>query len=95
MTISSSSAGETGESSPTGWPARACGAPGGGITACVLDDRRLVLRLTPRAADDMETETVLTVDLDLTPAETERLRIVLGEVFRGGASGPTPSLTGF
>lgn len=68
---------------------------GGGITACALDDRRLVLHLTPKAADDMGTETVLTVGLDLMPAETERLRIVLGEVFRGGASGPTPSLTGF
>ncbi|WP_440105924.1 hypothetical protein [Streptosporangium sp. H16] len=68
---------------------------GGGITACVLDDRRLVLHLTPRAADDMETETVLTVDLNLTPAETERLRTVLSGVFHGGSSDWMPSLTGF
>lgn len=66
-----------------------------GITACVLDDRRLVLRFTPKAADDMETETVLTVDLDLTPAETERLRAVLSEVFQAGTSDRMPSLTGF
>ncbi|MEU0477909.1 hypothetical protein ABZ260_01810 [Streptosporangium sp. NPDC006013] len=68
---------------------------GGGITACVLDDRRLVLHLTPRAADDMETETVLTVELNLGPVETERLRAVLGRVFRAGVSDPMPSLTGF
>lgn len=68
---------------------------GGGITACVLDDRRLVLHLTSKAADDLETETVLTVDLNLTPAETERLRTVLSGVFHGGTSDLMPSLTGF
>ncbi|MEU4534488.1 hypothetical protein AB0G15_06465 [Streptosporangium sp. NPDC023825] len=68
---------------------------GGGITACVLDERRLVLHLTPRAADDMETETVLTVDLNLTPAETEQLRTALSGVFHGGSSDRMPALTGF
>ncbi|WP_436762876.1 hypothetical protein [Streptosporangium sp. V21-05] len=66
-----------------------------GIIACVLDDRRLVLRFTPKAADDMEAETVLTVDLDLTPAETERLRTVLSKAFQAGTSDRMPSLTGF
>ncbi|MGJ6967745.1 hypothetical protein ACSDR0_38115 [Streptosporangium sp. G11] len=68
---------------------------GSGITACVLGDRRLVLHLTPKAADAMETETVLTVDLNLTPDETEQLRTVLGKVFQKGSSNSTPSLTGF
>ncbi|MFF3439538.1 hypothetical protein [Streptosporangium sp. NPDC002721] len=68
---------------------------GSGITACALDDRRLVLHLTPEAADNMETGTVLTVELDLTPVDTERLRTVLGRVFRGGSSDRMPSLTGF
>ncbi|WP_326637814.1 hypothetical protein OG884_28150 [Streptosporangium sp. NBC_01755] len=43
----------------------------------------------------METETVLTVDLNLSPVETERLRTVLGRIFRAGSSDPMPSLTGF
>ena len=43
----------------------------------------------------METETVLTVELNLGPVETERLRTVLGRVFRTGPSELTPSLTGF
>ncbi|AWS46300.1 hypothetical protein [Streptosporangium sp. 'caverna'] len=53
---------------------------GGGITSYVLDDRRLVLHLTPEAADDLETETVLTVDLNLKPAETEELRVALQKI---------------
>ncbi|MEU4403621.1 hypothetical protein AB0F88_03785 [Streptosporangium sp. NPDC023963] len=68
---------------------------GAGITACVLDDRRLVLHLTPEGADGLETETVLTVDLNLRPVEMERLRTVLSVVFHGGASDRMPSLTGF
>jgi hypothetical protein len=53
---------------------------GGGITSYVLDDRRLVLRFTPEAADELETETVLTVDLNLKPAETEELRAALQKI---------------
>ncbi|WP_371783488.1 hypothetical protein [Streptosporangium subroseum] len=50
---------------------------GDGIMSYVLDDRRLVLHLTPEAADDLGTETVLTVDLNLKPAETEKLQAAL------------------
>lgn len=67
---------------------------GGGITACVLDERRLVLHLTPEAADAMETETVLSVDLHLEADEMERLRTVLGGILRIGGPELTPSLTG-
>jgi hypothetical protein len=53
---------------------------GGGVTSYVLDDRRLVLHFTPEAADDLETETVLTVDLNLKPTETEELRAALKKI---------------
>ncbi|MDP9849577.1 hypothetical protein [Streptosporangium lutulentum] len=53
---------------------------GGGITSYVLDDRRLVLHLTPEAADELETETVLTLDLNLKPAETEELQAALKKI---------------
>jgi hypothetical protein len=66
----------------------------GGITSCAIDDRRLVLRLTPEAADDLETETVLTVDLKLNPAETEELRAALKKILLSGPSEQTPSLIG-
>ncbi|MBB4940969.1 hypothetical protein FHR32_005346 [Streptosporangium album] len=53
------------------------------------------LRLTPEAADAMETETVLAVDLNLEAGEIERLRTVLGMIFHAGASDLMPSLMGF
>lgn len=66
-----------------------------GVISCALDDRRLVLRLTPQAADGMETETVLVVDLNLKPAEIEELRVTLRKILLSAPPDRMPSLIGF
>ncbi|MCK2218668.1 hypothetical protein MF672_033460 [Actinomadura sp. ATCC 31491] len=76
------------------WIARQDGrGTGEGLRALTLDGDRLLLELTPEAADALAAETVFTVRLDLPPGRDAALRAVLPGMLR--PVGQAPVLTGF
>ena len=67
----------------------------GGLESMTLDDRRLVLRLTSEAADTLELDRDVEVELQVDADELHEFRDLLPGIVLWGRTDARPSLFGF